>query len=532
MRAVTRVAPLSPPLWAWLAWKDIARLRLDGFLYDVEGLSGSLRLYGPGLIGYGMGLVLFGCASALWFSVWASLNLFLRASPALSSDVARIFKGAPRPEIFASVIVLASLAAPVAGGAGIAAAAVFWIVISTPYLRRGELLLGGTAILLLFGVFLCGGFLEGIRPIVGMAGHGGWLGGEGYHYKHAAGAGDTDSGPLSEPEWRRIVQFARARAEMAGGDLRTAEALWSGLIREGIDPAGAHNNRGIVRVRLGKTEEGLADFETSAQLRAAGGRAQWNAYQIYLQEFRLEQAARIQPDAWAGIRNLVPFDYRAEEMTHGELVPSPPRVGDVWSSLLKTREEFLRKADGSAIGNRFFHPVPGKWVAVFLAACYGWAAVWKLLSRKIWTSSVCRSCGGGTLVAGAHDAADICNACGSQVGKGVRAGEEREKRGLCILLHRRYVRACSVLVPGAGALWAGKGVKVLPYGVLLSLSAGLITVSWGVGTPAEGLIADMRGDLLTAAFAAFAVLWLFGAAWGWRAFGNLQLLHNVSGERL
>ena len=79
---------------------------------------------------------------------------------------------------------------------------------------------------------------------------------------------------------------------MQGGDLRAAESLWTGLIREegGGDLADAYNNRGIVRVRLGRTEEGLADFEAATELSPAGGRAQWNAYQLYLQEFRLEKA--------------------------------------------------------------------------------------------------------------------------------------------------------------------------------------------------------------------------------------------------
>ena len=51
MRAVTRVAPLSVPLWSWLAWEDAARFRLEEFLFHVEGLWGALRQYGPGLLG-------------------------------------------------------------------------------------------------------------------------------------------------------------------------------------------------------------------------------------------------------------------------------------------------------------------------------------------------------------------------------------------------------------------------------------------------------------------------------------------------
>jgi hypothetical protein len=532
LRAVARVAPLSVPLWSWLAWEDAARFRLEAFLSDVDGLSGALRQYGPGLLGYAVWLVLFASASACWFAVWASLNLLLRACPALTSDVARLFKGLPRPEIFASGIVLAVFAAPIACGVGIAAAAVFWIALSAAYLRRGELVIGGTAILLLVGVFLCGGFLEAIHPIAGKARQGGWLGVDGYYSREVSDSRDGGRGLLTGPQWEHMARFARARAEMQGGDLKAAESLWTQRIGEGGDLADAYNNRGIVRVRLGRTEEGLADFEAAAKLSPAGGRAQWHAYQLYLQEFRLEQAARIQPIAWAGIRRLVPFDYRAEEMTHGELVASPLRVGDVWRTWFSDREEWLREARGSVLHGLFFRPVPGKWVPAFLAAGWIWAALWKLLSRKIWMNSVCRSCGASTLIVGSREATDVCNACRAQVGKGIRGGEERERRGLSISLHRRYVRACSVLFPGAGALWAGKEFRTMLYGVLLSLSAGLFTVSWCAARLAGGLIGDMQTDIWRAALGAVAVLWLFGAAWGWRSFDTLQLYHNVAGERL
>jgi hypothetical protein len=532
MRAVTRVAPLSVALWTWLAWEDVARLRLREFLFDVEGLFGALRQYGPGLLGYAVWLVLFASASACWFAIWGSLNLLLRALPALTLDVARLLKGLPRPEIFASGIVLAVFAAPVACGVGIAAAAVFWVALSTAYLRRGELVIGGTVILLLAGVFLCGGFLQAIRPVAETARRGGWLGGEGYYYKGGSSSGDAGQGLLNGVEWERMARFARARTEMEGGNLQRAESLWTELIAEGEDSSDAYNNRGIVRIRLGRTEEGLADFEAAALLSPSGGRAQWNAYQVYLQEFRLEQASRIQPVAWAGIRGLVPFDYRAEEMTHGELVAAPLRVGDVWRSLFTVREEWFREARRSAFHDRYFRPVPGGWVAAFLAAGLAWTALWKFLSRKIWVSSVCRSCGAGTLVVRSRETVDICNACRAQVGKGIRGGEERELRGLGISLHRRYVRACSVLFPGAGALWAGKEFRTMLYGLLLSLSAGLFTVSWSAGRLAGGLIGDMQTDMWRAALGTVAVLWLFGAAWGWRSFENLQVRHNVSGERL
>jgi len=69
------------------------------------------------------------------------------------------------------------------------------------------------------------------------------------------------------------------------------------------------------------------------------------------------------------------------------------------------------------------------------------------------------------------------------------------------------------------------------YGILLSLAAGLFTVSWGAGRTAGGLIGDMQADVWRAALATAGLLWLFGAAWGWRSFDTLQRTHNVSGER-
>ena len=532
LRAVARVAPLSVPLWSWLAWEDAARFRLEAFLSDVDGLSGALRQYAPGVLGYAVWVVLFASASACWFALWASLNLLLRARPAMTSDVARLVSVLPRPEIFASGIVLAVFAAPVAFGVGIAPVAVFWITLSAAYLRRGELVIGGTAILLLVGVFLCGGFLEAIHPIAGNARQGGWLGVEGYYYRGASDSRDAGRGLPTGPQWERMARFARARAEMQGGDLRAAESLWTGLIEEGGNLADAYNNRGIVRVRIGRTKEGLADFEAAVDRTPAGGRAEWNAYQLYLQEFHLEKAARIQPVAWTGIRSLVPFDYRAEEMTHGELVASPLWFGDVWRTLSTVREEGFREARGSGFHGLFFRPVPGEWGLAFLAAGGVWAALWKLLSRKIWLNSVCRACGASTLVVGSREPVDVCNMCRAQVGKGIRSGEEAERRGLSISLHRRYVRACSVLFPGAGALWAGKGFRTMLYGVLLSLSAGLFTVSWSAGRLTGGLIGDMQTDVWRAALGATAVLWLFGIVWGWRSFDALQRDYNVAGERL
>jgi len=120
--------------------------------------------------------------------------------------------------------------------------------------------------------------------------------------------------------------------------------------------------------------------------------------------------------------------------------------------------------------------------------------------------------------------------CRAQVGKGVRGGEEAERRSEH-LPAPPYVAACS-FCSGRGALWAGKGFRTMLYGALLSVSAGLFTVSWSAGRGTGGLIGDMQADVWRAALGATAVSLAVRIVWGWRSFDALQRDHNVAGERL
>jgi tetratricopeptide (TPR) repeat protein len=530
LRETTRVAPLSVPLWAWLVREDVVRFTPDRFLSDLEGLAGAARAYAPALPGFAAWLLLLVSATACWFAAWASLSLLLRARTALTADVSRLFRAFPYPDVPAALLVWGCFVAPVLAGAGLGACAVFWIVVSAGYLRRGELVVAAMAILLLAGVFLSGSFLGSLERLAGGTRTGAWLGVEGY----IPGAWpDTPPGggpQLPGPRWEGMVRFGKARAEMQAGNLPAAERMWSELIREGQDTAAAYNNRGVVRARLGRVREALPDFEAAVERSPSGGPAHWNAYQLYLGAFRLEQAARIQSAAWAGIGKMPPYDFRAEEMTHGELVPSPLRADGILRNLPTAGEGWLREAERSPFRALFFRFLPGSWVPGFLAAGCVLAAAWVLLSRKIWLHCACRSCGTLTMVARTRETTDICNSCRAQVGGGVRGGEERERRILNIRLHRRYVRACSLLVPGSGALWAGRGLRVVAYGIALCTPLGALTVSLGARATSRGLIPDLLTLVAGVAVACAALVWAGGALWGWRSFERLQMQYNVAGE--
>ncbi len=532
LRPVVRVAPYSVPLWAWLIREDVATLRLDRLSKDLDGLRGALREYGPALIGCALGVLLFLCAAASWFVLWLSISLLLRAQPALTADLSRPVKRLPVPGLLAFVLFLACYLAPVVAGAGIGVAAVFWLMLSAGYLRRREQVAAVAAILLLGAVFISGGAVASVARITGETRGGGWLGEEGYFPREWPDATSSSGDFFARPRWREMVRFSRARAEMQSGNLAAAETMWTEWIRAAKDPADGYNNRGIVRVWLGKTDEALADFEAAAAgLEPHGSPAHWNAYQVYLQTFRLNEAARLQVAAWAALQSFEQFDFRPEEMTHGELIPSPLRVGNVWGDVLRPRAIWYRQAPDSSYFHFFFRPLGARWVPTFLVFGCLWIAVWKLFSGKVWMHGTCRACGTRTLIVGVAEATDICAPCRAQLGAGVRPGDERGQRMLNIALHRRYVRACSVLVPGAGVLWAGRELSSLIYGALLSLPLGVATVSFSAGRSAPSLISDMLWGVVAVALAAAALLWVVGAFWGWRSFDALQASCNIGARR-
>ncbi len=158
------------------------------------------------------------------------------------------------------------------------------------------------------------------------------------------------------------------------------------------------------------------------------------------------------------------------------------------------------------------------------------AAIWKILSLRIWVHTTCRGCGTRSLVAGARDSLGLCNQCRSQTGTGLKAGGERDRRVQWIGMHRRYVRISSDLVPGSGALWAGKAIRTLLLGVVLALSLGGLSASAG---PGEGgaIVTELRRAVTAWAAAVSGCVWLVGAAWGVRSFDRFQARYNVGTGR-
>lgn len=532
LRTVREVAPFSVPMWAWLVKDDLLHLNLLDFLQDAEGLAGSLQRFGPALVGFAAWLVSFFSAVGCWFAVWGSVSLFLRARPSLEGDISRFLRGVPSREYLAPLLAVLVFLLPLLAGFGLAVATCIWLSLSAGYLRRNELLILGMGILFLAGVLLGGGILHSLRTFRGEGGSGGWLGAEGslavVRYKEETGG----RGPLSEGTHSWMVRFEKARTEMQAGHAAAAERLWTSLVQEGRDLPEVLNNRGIVRAQQGRIAEALTDFDAAISKRPKDGPSLWNAYQVHLQLFNLEQARKIQPESWEQVQRMAPFLLRPSDMEQGEWIASALPVDEIWKAIFQFRREWIRDAGESDFFGMFFHPLSPGFALLFLAAVGLFSGLWKLLSRRIWIHGTCRACGNRSLVVRARETSDICTPCRVKIGGGIRVGEERNRRVLGIVMHRRYVKGASLLAPGAGALWAGKEMRALIYGLALSMAFGAVTSSLGGALLGDPLVSDLQTAVTIWAALLAGILWATGAAWGVRAFSFLQRAHNIAGEQV
>ncbi|MGE5189831.1 MAG: tetratricopeptide repeat protein, partial [Gemmatimonadota bacterium] len=356
---------------------------------------------------------------------------------------------------------------------------------------------------------------------------GGWLAVEGY----------PPPGPAAEPPAAPVgassawaLTFAKARAARIAGDPAGSARLWTELVAAGKWLPEAHNNRGICLAMQGKTAESLADFEAALAKRPRDGPALWNAYQVYLQTFNLERARAVQPLAWYVLRKMSPFYFRPADMEAGEWVASTLPAGGWWGPVVGPEIHADDDPGGSRFFHAFFRPLKPRGAFVFLATAFLAGAIWKLLSTRIWVNTTCRGCGARTLVAGARESLDLCNLCRTRVGGGARGGPERDRRVQGIGMHRRYVKACAVFVPGSGTLWAGKEIRTSLFGAVLALSLAAISVSAGAGG-GSAIVSDLRHGAALLATAVSAAVWLAGAAWGIRSFGRFQEGYNLTGRR-
>jgi tetratricopeptide (TPR) repeat protein len=528
-RVIAEVSPLSVQMWAWMAKEDILHLRLPELLPDFEGLSGALREFAPALVGYAAWIISFASVAVCWFAVWISLGLFLRARPSLELDISRVVR-LPLREYLSPLAAVVLFLLPLGAGFGIVVVVCYWMVFSVAYMRRGELMLMTTVIFLLATLLPGGSMIHLLHRVTGDAPKEGWLGVDGYlpqQWPAEARKGHVPVGG-STPYW--LVEFSQARAAMQMGNSAKAERIWTELVDVGKDLPEVYNNRGIARAKQGKMKEALSDFEVSLEKRPEDGPALWNAYQVYLQVFNLERARLLQPLAWDRIRRISPYRFRPADMDTGEWLASPLPASQLIGVIVQRRGDLLGLAGEGEHYRMFFRPLTPRVAILFLVLVWLSSVLWKIYSMRIWVHNTCRGCGTQTLVVEIREASDFCNMCHAQVGWGIRAGAEKERRALGIRMHRNYVKAVSLLLPGSGGLWSGKELRTMVYVVFLSLSLAVLSLSLGA-REAGDIISDLQSIVARCAILVTAVLWLVGAAWGIRSFEKMQKKIGITGGR-
>lgn len=525
LRVVSDVSPLSVPMWAWLVMEDLSHARFDSLARDFQSLAGAVRRFGPALLGYASWLMSFLAAAICWFAVWASIALFLRARPSLEADLARVFRFSAG-DYLAALAVTGMFLLPLFAGFGLAIVSCIWLALSAAYLRKTEILMMTTVILLLAFLLAGGSMLHSLKRITGEVQRGGWLGTEGYFPEAWPDSSRLPGTGEERSSISRLVRFSRGRAAMLSGKPAEAERIWSALLEEGEHRSEVLNNRGIARAQQGRLAEALADFEEALRKDPDAGPPLWNAYHVYLQRFDLERSRALQPKAWEQVQAMVPYNLRPAEMEQGEWIASPLQVGEIWKSFFSLREDWIREAGESDFYRLYFRPLTPAISLAFLGIVWLVAGAWKILSLKVWVNRTCRGCGVNTLIVGSRETYEFCNQCRSRIGGADDDSGEPDRRGQGIGLHRFYVYACSTMVPGTGWLWAGKEIRTMLYGILLSLSLGLLSSS--AGARGEGsIVSDLQKMVFVLATGATAILWLAGSVAGIRSFREMQRMQGI-----
>jgi tetratricopeptide (TPR) repeat protein len=525
MRILSEAAPLSVPLWAWLFKEDVVHFRVADAFRDFSGIAGAIRRFGPALMGYGAWLVTYIVALSCWFTAWASICLFMRGRPSLEADLKRL-ANIPYRDFITPIVAVLIFVLPLALGFGLAVSACIWLAVSTVYLRRGELVIMTAAVLMMAGIVLGGGILSSLDQLGGNTRKGGWLGGEGYIPMNMP----SEGAPVQSSDAAWMLEFARARLDMQTGKAVSAERRFNEIVESGKGLPEVYNNRGIARAIQGRTREALLDFEAARAKRPDDGPSLWNAYQIYLQTFNLEKASAIQNAAWAGIQNLQPYGFRPSEFEQGEWIASGMPVGEIWMAFVHGGADLIRDAGKSDVFHKFFKPLSPFGALFFLGMAYVWSMVWKAASLKLWVNCTCRVCGSRAMIIASRETSDVCTPCRAQIGGGIRAGEERDRRVQGIMLHRRFVRLASIFLPGAGVLWAGKEIRAFIYGLFLSASLAGITTSLGIAQQGNPIVYQLQRSVLIFFLTATAFLWGFGILWSFHSFKALQRRYNIIGE--
>ena len=380
----------------------------------------------------------------------------------------------------------AILALPFVAGFGLALPTVFFLGLLWPSLKAGE----RAVFVGLLGILVAAPWAVGSLDHLGVPLR------EGQPPFHAVPLVATES-PSSDRQQqlaalgRRnpenpFLQFAAAWTARRNGDLPAAAAGYRRALELWPDDDRVLNNLGNVLAMQGRTDEALEAYRRAGAVNQSNAAAAFNASQIYTQRFDFRSATEALSRAAALNFDLVKT-YQSLASDDGvlPLVDQWIAPRSFWAALSAERGE----ASGRGA-------LPPAWRSAIEASGWGYSTAALLLALL-------------ALVAGArtHRAVPLrtCNNCGAIICR--RCACRRRETALCpacaavearaetpdfgrvlLLQHRSQLRrsrrllrtALALLIPGYGLL---SFRRVVPAVLLLAVSAALVAMAAGCGTP-------------------------------------------------
>jgi tetratricopeptide (TPR) repeat protein len=382
--------------------------------------------------------------------------------------------------------VWAILGLPFVAGFGLALPTVFFLGLLWPSLKTGE----RAVFVGLLGILVAAPWAVGSLDHLGVPLR------EGQSPFHAVPLVATES-PSSDRQQelttlgRRdpqnpFLQFAAAWTARRNGDLQAAEAGYRRALELWPDDDRVLNNLANVLAMEGRTDEALEAYRRAASVNQANAAAAFNASQIYTQRFDFRAATEALSRAAALNFDLVKT-YQSLASDDGvlPLVDQWIAPRSFWAALSEVR--------GTASGRT---APPPAWRSAIEASGWGFSTVAFLLAllalvvgtrtQRAVPLRACNNCGAIICrrCACRRRETAVCPACAA-----VEARAETPDFGRVLLLqHRSQLRrsrrrlrtALALVIPGYGLLSVH---RVVPAVLLLAVSAALVAIATGCGTP-------------------------------------------------
>jgi hypothetical protein len=461
VRSALQVSPLNVKYWLYLGLNDLLAFNLYSFWDDIVNLYHATLINPVPLLkstyivfGY---FVMF----HLFFTFFFSIAIMMKYFPSLVSDVLRI-KPLQKVKLIVAPLIIGLIFTFAYVIRAPFALLFFILVIFSPYMVKRELLLTFcVGFVIVAGIFFNGKMSfytqMAISPERKNLLH--------LVYGIATGVRDVDI----EFEGDSLVSSAgKLRYAFLRGEFDDSVSMAADLEKKVGDEYGVIASMG--KFYQGDVEGAIIKMTEVLKKREKDPIVLFNLYQLYITDYRFDQAAGIQEKAWENLAMHRPFQINPKKI--GERILVPPSIsgnyfkvfmedfGTTWHKELPFRNLWLNPLGGSTA-----------YFVILMAAL----VILRVITYNRYLILACRICGDRQLWKVGFKKEDICQFCKSKafLVKGIAGILEKSYQ---IKIHKRAVRIKSLIVPGFGFLSVGSLSVFFLINILISLFLSLFVL--------------------------------------------------------